>query len=318
MSSARAEFVFSLTSLLQHMQHGGFSDRELPGSKAAEAMRVVKNGAAVTAFAAFERFVRLRVNELLDELSKAPNGLSFDDLPDAMKKAATIGAMDGIKQQVKYAPDAAAKVRITLAEVERIARNSKGGVLSFSTFTFGYAASNVDGSVLKDFLKACGAGALNEQYLAFLIDLGFDASAVGLVAASGNIDLQTMAGWRHESAHDAALTLDASILKTRVHAYLALACTFDVFASRAVQHLISFTDPAARLPLEVHGVQVCNVRPLTDSEKVRVDEPDGEEFFSFRQCADDFGKEPLLGDGYSVVVGRDVEDFLVDWFFSNR
>lgn len=318
MSTARRSFVFSLASLLQHMQSGGFSDQELPGTMPAEAMRVVKNGAAVTAFAAFEHFIRARLNELLVELSSAPNGPTFDDLPEGMKKAATVGALEGVKYQLRYAPSTAEKVRMALTEFDLIARNLNGSRVSFSSYTFGFAASNVDGSVLRDFLKACDAGRLNDQYADFLSSLEFDVGAAGLYASSGNIDLQNVAGWRHESAHDASVALDASILKSRVHAYLALACVFDVFASRAVQELIGNPVASGRTALDSHGVQICNLRPSGNGEKLRVDEPEGTEYFAFEQCAEEFGKQALLGAGDSVVVKRDRENFLVDWFFCSR
>lgn len=318
MSIARRNFVFSLASLLQHMQSGGFSDQELPGTMPAEAMRVVKNGAAVTAFAAFEHFVRTRLNELLDELSSAPNGPNFDNLPAGMKKAATIGALEGVRFQLRRATDVDEKVRMALNEFDRVARNLSGGKASFSSYTFGFAASNVDGSVLREFLKACDASKLNDQYADFLSALEFDVGAVGLYSPSGSFDLQNMALWRHESAHDASVVLDASILKSRVHAYLALACAFDVFASRAVQELIVNAEANSRRALETHGVQICNIRPSGIGEKMRVDEDGGAEYFAFEQCADEFGRRSLLGAGDSVVVKRDRENFLVDWFFCSR
>ncbi|WP_147457446.1 hypothetical protein [Micromonospora sp. CV4] len=305
----------SLQALIYHVDSGGIQDTALPGTPAAEAIRLLKNGLSVTAFACFEHFIRSRITELLELVSTAKNLPPFQELPEGLQLAATKGAVDALKARLNMRNELMDTATIvSLAQAHAIAiASSRQMPYGFSEWSFGWSSSNIGPGVLQDFLGACGAKHLYGEIGPLLKDVSFDYSAVGLAEGSA-LKLARIASWRHEAAHDATISIDIELLRTRIVTYLAIALAFDVLASLAVQHLINgFIAPQVGMATR-SAVGLKQLLPA--SVQLELQDMNGspiQQFYSVDHCRDQFGN--LDTPRNSAVVVRDTQGQIADWFF---
>jgi hypothetical protein len=312
--TARERLVTSLQALISHLDSGGIQDTALPGTHAAEATRLTKNGLSVVAFTTFEHFIKERVAELLGAISSAKTLPPFHDLPEALQLAATRGVVDALNFRLRQRDeslDTSAIVTLVQSHAKAIVSSHTSSVI-FSDWSFGWASSNINQGTLIDFLRACNAGHLYNDIQNLLRDVGFDYSAAGL-AENGNLKLSRIAGWRHVAAHNATISIDVELLRTRTAAYLAIAFAFDLLASLAVRVLIDGFSNATQPP-QRSSVALRDLRPtgsqfqLSDLSRTAAGT-----YYSPNHCMDSLTEKetPEIG----AVVVRDAQERVIDWFF---
>jgi hypothetical protein len=311
--SAREKLTWSLIAVVRHIDNGGVLDSTLPGAPTAEAMRLLRNGLSVSSFACFEHFVRERIAELLDAIANSSALPPFKDLPEQLQLAATKGVADAMRFRLDLRNDS-----LDTATVVSMAATHATAVASvtstkyrFSPWAFGYASSNVNVGTMNSLLDACGGSHLKKDFATIFKAVDFDYIAAGLGDAQ-KLKLGNISGWRHEAAHDATLAIDAQLLRTRIFAYIAVACAFDILASLAVVELIDTfatkADPAAKLS----NITISLLKP--DGDEFRHETPSGHStVYSVKQLKDTLSEKVLATTG--VVVIFDASDQVVDWFF---
>ncbi|MEV4121764.1 hypothetical protein [Micromonospora sp. NPDC049645] len=312
---ARERLIKSLNALITHLDSGGIQDTALPGTPAAEAIRLLKNGLSVSAFACFEHFIRGRISELLRLVSTADDRPPFDQLPKGLQIAATKGVVEAVRFRLSQrgegldTPDI---VALAQSHADAIA-SSRSNSYSFSDWTFGWSTSNVGAGTLRDFLAAVDAVQLYDQIGDTLREVGFDFAAAGL--ANGSVlKLGRIAAWRHEAAHDSTISVDAALLRTRVIAYISVAFAFDLLASLAVAVLINGFASGASASASRSGISVNFLGPSGDKYQLQ-DRSGGDlgNFYGIAHCQDHLGKRSLPSVG--AVVMRSSQGHIVDWFF---
>lgn len=313
--SAQQQLVWSLTSLLKQVDSGAIQDTALPGTSAAEATRLQKNGLSVSAYACFEHFIRERITELLEKISTAPDRPEFHDLPLNLQTAATKGVVDALRFRLNMRAEG-----MDVAQVVDLSRNHARAILSsagktyeFSALMFGWSTSNVGPSTLSDFFNACGAPNFFTEFEGVLRDMKYDYAAAGLTE-NGSFRLRRLAGWRHEAAHDATLSIDIQLLRTRITAYLALACAFDFLASLAVRILVDSFGPYGSVKADRRYTRILELTP--DGVEYRLSDASGTllgQYFSILHCQQDVGSKAAPLD--ALIVVRDQQGQAIDWIF---
>lgn len=313
--SARLRFTNSLQALLLHLDAGGIQDTALPGTPTSEATRLMKNGLSVSAFACFEHFVRERIAELLSMIRVADDLPPFEDLPERLQLAATKGVIEAVRFRLNSRSETLATsdiVTIAQSHAKAIA-SSAGSSYLFSDWAFGWASPNVGAGTLSDFLAACNAGKLFNEVSYVLQDVDFDYSAAGL-AEGGGIRLGRIASWRHEAAHDATLSIDVALLRTRITVYLSVAFAFDFLASFAARVLIDSFGMYGSCDLDRSFLKLRQLVPMsTEFELQELDATPVRRYYSLSHCHAELQSvdSPLTG----AVVVRDAQQQIVDWFF---
>ena len=275
----------------------------------------MKNGLSVAAFTCFEHFVRERIAELLFAITSGPTLPPFQDLPEMLQTAATQGVVEAIRFRLKTRADVldtAAKVSLVQGHAEAI-RSSAGPSYRISEWAFGWSSSNVGAGVLTDFLAACGAGSFSNDFDKVLEGIGFDYSAAGL-AVNNRFRLSRVGAWRHEAAHDATLSIDIELLRTRVTAYIAVALAFDYLASFAVHILIDSFGVYGSADRDHKFLRRMTMKPSAGGFNLA--DENGQvlrTLYSVGHGKAELSERDLPLDG--VVVVEDAQGQVVDWFF---
>ncbi len=314
--TSQESFVWSMRSLLEQIDSGAIQDKALPGTSAAEATRLEKNGLSVAAYASFEHFVRGRIAELLSEISSSPDRPPFHDLPEKLQVAATQGVVDALRFRLNLLRSESLEtsdiVELTCAHAGKV-HSSLSTEYEFSDWSFGWSTSNISAGTLSDFLQAVNAPALFNEIESVLKELRFDFASAGLTE-NGNFRIKRFSSWRHGAAHDATLSIDVQLLRTRITAYLAIACTFDFLASLAVRILVDGFGPYGPVVPDRADVRLNELNYAGGDELEFHDGAAGQQrFYSVKHCQETLGSRSLPLSG--LVVVRDLQQQLVDWFF---
>lgn len=314
--TAQESFVWSMRSLLEQIDSGAIQDKALPGTAAAEATRLEKNGLSVAAYASFEHFVRGRIAELLLEISASPDKPPFHDLPEKLQIAATQGVMEALRFRLNLLKseslDTSDIVDLTCLHAGKI-HSSLSANYEFSEWSFGWSTSNISAGTLSDFLQAVNAAAFFTEIESVLREVRFDFASAGLTE-NGNFRIRRFSSWRHGAAHDATLSIDVQLLRTRITAYLAIACAFDFLASLAVRILVDGFGSYGQVTPDRSDVQINELNDAGGGElELRENGATQDRFYSVKHCQETLGSRSLPLSG--LVVVRDLQQQIVDWFF---
>lgn len=302
------------------MDRGEIRDSALPGTLPHEAMRIVKNGVAVSSFACFETFVRDRTYELLQLISKSPNCPPFSHLPKELQAAATNGVIDALKFRLNprlgliSGDDLVREAQIHAAYIAGTANPS----FEFSPWTFGYSSSNIGAGTLTDFFASAGAPKLNNEFGRMLDLINYDYQAAGLTNEHGSFKLSKLFSWRHDAAHNSGLSLDVEVLQTRIHGYLAVALAFDCLASFAIKCLLDSFVTGLDYDPRVSDLDFAYLMfPVLDgsiaAEASGFIEPLTADVFSPANARSVLGDESVPSQGVVVVQGS--TRIALDWFY---
>lgn len=181
---------------------------------------MLRQGLAVLTFSATETFVRDRTGELLRSFTHPL--LTFASLSPALQKAATLGALEGVRFRLKLQASTN-KVAWLVNSLSPIARATTD-ISQLSDLSFGYAASNLVEDDIRDILKAFGVDTPWIQMTKLTRRLG-----LALLDCEG--EFKAMKQRRHASAHALNSRVPHADLIDSLKAALAICLSFDLLLS---------------------------------------------------------------------------------------
>lgn len=190
--------------------------------------RLLRNGLAVVCFAALEDFLQSRFRETLERVDG--NSARFDDLPEALRRAALDGVAQGLAAQLRIRSfDERHRTRM-IVDAARAMASSQTSAYEISPLVFGSHQSNMSIASIKDALRI------------LQIDGGWQT--LGEVASAANVghpslasSFKSFADARHSAAHDARTDVALPDLLAYAQVALATGLAFDALVSRACSRL---------------------------------------------------------------------------------
>lgn len=184
---------------------------------------MLRQGLAVLIFSTVETFIRGRTGEVLGQLTNKQ--LKFSDLSPDLQRATTLGAIEGLRFRLKLqAP--VDKVPWLVTNLSPVA-SAIQSIHRLSTFSFGYAASNLVEDDVQDILKAFGVDSPWIQMTQL-------THRVGLALPSCKSEFQAIKRRRHASAHALTSQVPQSDLMNSLRSSLAMCLTFDLLLSHCL------------------------------------------------------------------------------------
>lgn len=195
-------------------------------------VRVIRNGLAVQCFNILEDFIKARTSEALTEISIS--GVQFSWLPDALREAATLGAVKAIGVQAKrrLKPDQIVYTQTYSAQIA----STQTGALQLPDIGFFHIASNIGADNLRDALIAFGVHKPWEQLSGLLSRMSISALPAENVFSS-------LAERRHSAAHNPNTSISESDLVQSIVDAIGIGVGFDLLLTSASRSLRQLTAP---------------------------------------------------------------------------
>ena len=223
---------------------------------------MLRQGLAVLTFSTVETFIRERTGEILKTLTN--KRLTFSDLSPTLQKATTLGALEGVRFRLKFQPqqDKINWLMTALAPISSATTN----IRYLSEHSFGYAASNLDETDIRDILKAFG---IDMPW----IQMTQLTSRLGMALLDCESEFQALKKRRHSSAHALTANVLHADLFNSVRSALAICLAFDLLLSyaRGLLNLRLGPGQGGRAAMLHTAIQLIFVesRPGTTSFRVR-------------------------------------------------
>lgn len=252
--SARDSLLATLAVLNDCLSDSALIDRA-PSDVAHNARaRMLRQGLAVLVFSTVETFLRERTGEVLRSFTNP--SLGFADLSPALQKAATIGALEGVRFRLKLQP-AASRIAWLVANLSPIS-SAMTNVQALSEHSFGYAASNIAEDDVKDILKCFGVDAPWNQVTSL-------TARVGIAILDAEAEFESIKNRRHSSAHASTAQVLYTDLQSSVKSSLAICLAFDLLVSHcgALLNAKAGAGQGGRPPLKHSDVEIVFVAPRT-------------------------------------------------------
>jgi len=187
---------------------------------------LILNGLRVSAFAAFEDFVRRRAHEVISWLGEAQ--VRFEQFPEALQMLVLQGTIEGVSFSLSRTEK---NDRVIFLQIQGLLLGNSGENSKFvpSEFFFGRSASNLSRDDLRSLLAALGLG----DKLLCLSDV---AALVGMQhLGSINETFSRLSKSRHGAAHAFPSNYKLAEFKTDISSALPLlAFAFDTSLSQGV------------------------------------------------------------------------------------
>ncbi|WSD65355.1 HEPN domain-containing protein [Actinacidiphila glaucinigra] len=190
--------------------------------------RLMRNGLAVVAYSSFEDFFATRTGEVLGSFDATR--VAFDQLPEKLKEAATIGAVRALGFRMNFETDAATKRAYVQSNASVISTTGTSGY-QFSPLSFMPSSSNLSDEDIEKCLKAL---LVEGPWM----ELEKITSRIGYGIVGLRQRLKQLASQRHEAAHAAHADISVADLRQFPHDLLAISAAFDAAFSRAVDVIL--------------------------------------------------------------------------------
>jgi hypothetical protein len=225
MGSSREDFLANLAAIKAASELPALQDPLIPDPLGANVARILRNGLAVSAFASLEDFVRRRNGELLTFGSTGT--AAFPDLNASLQDAVTRRALGVLARAAGRIDD---PMPLIQAEASLIG-GSGSGMIRFPLSTLGWEGSNLQAQDIATILGILGVDDPWSQLTYIGRRCGF--------AATGAFDaaFRSMASARNAAAHDATANTPLISLRSFHLGALAIACAYDLLASRSMRLL---------------------------------------------------------------------------------
>ena len=267
--------------------------------------RVLRNGLAVIALAALERFLRERVAELAVVLTARAH-LKFNELPEALQNRLAVSALAALSSELGRSSAPLAKIGDVVSLGKSLASLDSART-AFSASSLQWAGSNVRPDDIEQALRALGYknpwGQLSEvMSKAIRPGTKADVSAV----------LRGLLDRRHSAAHDAAHTVSVLEVRSLHRDVLILALTVDALLSDAARCLIEGDLNSAT---DVSRIAVWSVeKPLRATRyRLRSESKRPSTFATFDDAARNSVARETKAKRGALVLLRDGADDIIDW-----
>lgn len=218
--------------------------------------QMLRQGLAVLVFSTVETFIRERTGEVLRSFTNA--SLAFTDLSPALQKAATLGALEGVRFRLKLQP-ASAKISWLVANLAPIS-GAMANVHVLSSHSFGYSASNIGEDDVKEILKSFGIDGPWAQITLL-------TARLGIAILDAEAEFASIKKRRHSSAHALTGQVLYADLQNSVRSSLAICLAFDLLLSHSGRLLNAKAGPGhgGRPPLTHSNIEITFVAPKSGS-----------------------------------------------------
>lgn len=194
-----------------------------------ERAKQLRCGLCVRTFSALEDFIRLRSAVFIQAL--VPAAIPFANLPDSLRRAATLGALNGLLFQQKHIADDQ-KVSFLTQELKTLASVADQNY-RISRFAFAHGNSNVQQDEIEAMLIAMHVEKPWES-------LYFMAKRLNLATPNPlRAEYKVLAENRHAAAHTQSFDIPNVDLKNQIDTALSIGLALDVLMSAAVKNLNS-------------------------------------------------------------------------------
>jgi hypothetical protein len=218
--SSQTDFVEGMHGFRLAHQHKDLIDKAPNEIDHNLRSRILRNGIAIIGYSVLEHFIRTRIGEILLSFNRVIT--SFEDLPGRIKKIATIGAIKGISNRMKYEDDS---IVFTQSESSIVA-SSLNTTYQISRYSIGWDGSNLR---VED---------IGEIFNCFNIKDGWDSIDIlsrrlNLTIPSSKNSFKNAAQRRHDAAHNIGAVVDPLHLESFVREAYVIAVGFDLLMSIA-------------------------------------------------------------------------------------
>ncbi|MGX1951150.1 hypothetical protein ACWIGY_12760 [Streptomyces anulatus] len=268
--------------------------------------RLMRNGLAVVAYSSFEDFFASRTGEVLDSFDATRVG--FDQLPEKLKEAATVGAIRALGFRMNFEADASTKRAYIQRHSALITTTATSGY-KFSPLSFMPSSSNLSDEDVERCLKAL----LVEGPW---VELEKVTSRIGYGVAGLRQRLKQLAAQRHEAAHAAHADISVADLRQFPHDLLAFSAAFDAVFSRAVDEILRrgvSSNPQVKISSIADTVDICFIDfdGKIYSEKLEGKDRARKRYDSLEEAWR--GSVGRSTPGKSLLVLRDGQQRPLDW-----
>lgn len=218
--SAQTDFLRGMHGFRLARQHKDLVEKAPDETDHNLRSKALRNGIAIIGFSVLEHFIRARIGELLLSFNRV--SIPFEDLPNRIKKIATMGAIKGIVARMRYDDDA---IAFTQSESAIIA-SSLNTTYQISQYSIGWDGSNLRVDDIGDIFKC------------FSIEAGW----LAIDNLSGRLDLAILSSKEAfknaaQRRHDAAHNIDAVVYSVHLESFIreayVIAIGFDLLMSTA-------------------------------------------------------------------------------------
>ncbi|MFC8131574.1 hypothetical protein [Streptomyces sp. NPDC057302] len=156
--------------------------------------------------------------------------MKFEDFPDALRVAATFGAMKAAQDRARMAQRSGADPFTMIQDAANEIASTKGGALQISRFSLGYGGSNVSSNEIAEILGCLNVKSAWNQVTEISQRAGF-----GGIPLKAEYDSAVQL--RHAAAHNPTANTQPADLKGFCEKALGIAMGFDLLISRAARML---------------------------------------------------------------------------------
>lgn len=252
MSVARQAFLDRLAALRKSVSIEAVTDKASPEHN--EIARMLRNGLAVVGFAALEDYIKKRSGEVLSLIGTT--GVSFSALPEKIRYATTVDAIDSLKYQlslIKNKPDALLYAQTHAHKIS----STINPTYDLATEALGYNKANVSEEDVKNILSCFN---IKDPWG----NMSNISSTLGITALSLNESYKNAFLRRHKAAHAPHSNTPQLDIEQYVKEAAGIAISFDCLLSKAL-HFISAQDrdylSGAKCPNSSH-IKFRTIRPI--------------------------------------------------------
>lgn len=191
--------------------------------------RLFRNGLAVMGFAILEDFIRTRMAEILDRVGNGPT--AFVDLPSALRRASTLGVVEGIKFTSNFLDSQSTAFYAHVQNHSQSVASTATAAYRISSLAFAADHPNVQGSDIENILLAFH---INQPWTA--IQTMSHRTGSGVISAREAF-LAALTR-RNMAAHQANSDIEFGELEAFSSVATAIAAGFDLMISHALRKIL--------------------------------------------------------------------------------
>ena len=238
MSTARAKFLLNMRAALDAARDQLLLDNATDPAERRNAARLLRNGLAVTSFAAFEMFVRDRLNEIATWLTS--QSIPFSAFPTGLQSAPQRRAPGILRLLMEREPNSAIVATAYQELGASWSQAQGGGGWTIPHVSLLWEGSNLSAGVMLEITTMFGGPT---QWG----DMSGIAKGAGFAVLPTSQLFDQIAKRRHSSAHNAAFDADILLLRATPSYLTSHAFAIDAALSAAARHIAqNVTAPTGR------------------------------------------------------------------------
>jgi hypothetical protein len=225
MSTARQSLYESFSAFTYALESTDITSRDpITEAKHNNRARLLRNGLAVSGFAMVEKFIKERTGEVLDKIG---DGITqFNELPDGLRTAATIGVIEAMQFQAKFIDRA--HLITYYQNHSRLIASTLSNPFKISSIAFCNNYTNLSAAEIESILDS------------FRVEnpwsvVGGVVNRLGLGVLSPKQAFENAAKRRHLAAHEITANTEFSNLSSYKIEAITFCLAYDLLLSKALK-----------------------------------------------------------------------------------